>query len=449
MKIIYILFLLIFTSQKEVKEDIRWNLYDSLNLSSAYDYKIHMTIYHESMTTLYFLIGTELNTFPFNIYYSIRNSNDSFKKISVYHEEKKGNLNAFFFKLEKRNNTIATFDFNISDIQGEYALLVSTQFEELNSNIVLIENLYKPNILNLYKNKPIFLLFSTINLRGYSFKMILPNPYVFKKYFYITYSEQKLEDISILKRYGYYQETNVIYDNKTYELYASEDPIYYFINYKIAKSALMVFEPLVDCNVTIIFENVTNLAFISPYTFLNIGDLIRNNFQYEKRVYQFIIKDYYQDIFYFTASYGRNYKYYFSDKYDDKDISNYIELKDNVKCTSKSYYEYCQIKRKSPEQKGFYFVVYAERYLHNYIKFRSTFFDESNYTIQEPYKSYEYQLDQFNPNLLRVIGNFSYNEKIYFEIEIDFQENYISVDNNITNITINVQINNNDVNNYF
>ena len=223
MKIIYTLFLLIFTFQKEVKEDIRWNLYDSLNLSSAYDYKIHMTIYHESMTILYFLIGTELNTFPFNIYYSIRNSNDSFKKISVYHEEKKGNLNVFFFKLEKRNNTIATFDFNISDIQGEYALLVSTQFEELNSNIVLIENVYKPNILNLYKNKPIFLLFSTINLRGHSFKMILPNPNVFKKYFYITYSEQKLSDISILKRYGYYQETNVIYDNKTYELYASEE----------------------------------------------------------------------------------------------------------------------------------------------------------------------------------------------------------------------------------
>ena len=211
----------------------------------------------------------------------------------------------------------------------------------------------------------------------------------------------------------------------------------------------MVFEPIIDCNATIIFENVTNLAFISPYTFFSIGDLIRNNFQYEKRVYQFIVNNYYQDIFYFTTSYARNYKYYYSDKYDDNEISNYIELKDNVICTSKSYYEYCQIKRKSPEQKGFYFVVYAERYLHNYIKFRSTFFDESNYTIQEPYKSYEYQLDQFNPNLLRVIGNFSYNEKIYFEIEIDFQENYISVDNNITNITINVQINNNDVNNYF
>ena len=51
-------------------------------------------------------------------------------------------------------------------------LLVSTQSEELNSNIVIIENVYKSNILTLYKNKPIFLLFSTINLKGNSFKMI-------------------------------------------------------------------------------------------------------------------------------------------------------------------------------------------------------------------------------------------------------------------------------------
>ena len=56
MKIIYSLFLLIFTFQKEVKEDIRWNLYDSLNLSPTYDYKIHMTIYDESLTNLYFLM---------------------------------------------------------------------------------------------------------------------------------------------------------------------------------------------------------------------------------------------------------------------------------------------------------------------------------------------------------------------------------------------------------
>ena len=31
----------------------------------------------------------ELNIFPFNIYCSIRDLNDSFKNISVYHEEKK------------------------------------------------------------------------------------------------------------------------------------------------------------------------------------------------------------------------------------------------------------------------------------------------------------------------------------------------------------------------
>ena len=130
----------------------------------------------------------------------------------------------------------------------------------------------------------------------------------------------------------------------------------------------MIFEPIVDFNVTIIFENVTNLAFISPYTFFSIGSLIRNNFQYEKRIYQFIVNNYYQDIFYFTTSYGRNYKYYYSNEYDDKDISNYLELKDNVKCTSKSYYEYCQINRTSPEQKGFYFVVYAERYLYVWLR---------------------------------------------------------------------------------
>ena len=60
----------------------------------------------------------------------------------------------------------------------------------------------------------------------------------------------------------------------------------------------MVFEPIIDCNATIIFENVTNLAFISPYTFFSIGDLIRNNFQYEKRIYQFIVNNYYQDIYF-------------------------------------------------------------------------------------------------------------------------------------------------------
>ena len=140
----------------------------------------------------------------------------------------------------------------------------------------------------------------------------------------------------------------------------------------------MTFEPLVDCNVTLIFENVTNLAFISPYIFYSIGDTISNDFMYIKRVYEFIVNNYYQDIFYLTISYGGKYKYYYSDKYDNYDTSNYIELKDNVKCTSKSYYEYCQINRTSLEQKGFYFVVYAERHLYNFIEFRSTFFDESN-----------------------------------------------------------------------
>ena len=62
--------------------------------------------------------------------------------------------------------------------------------------------------------------------------------------------------------------------------------------------------------------------------------------------------------------------------------------------------------------------------LYNYMDVRTTFFDESNYTIQEPYSSYEYQLnDNPNHNLPVVIGDFEYNEKFYFELEIDFPEN--------------------------
>ena len=46
-----------------------------------------------------------------------------------------------------------------------------------------------------------------------------------------------------------------------------------------------------------------------------------------------------------------------------------------------------------------------------------------------------------NPNLPKVIGNFDYNKKFYFELEINFPDNYLNDnDNNIKNIDIYVKL---------
>jgi hypothetical protein len=97
--------------------------------------------------------------------------------------------------------------------------------------------------------------------------------------------------------------------------------------------------------------------------------------------------------------------------------------------------------RSSPDQKIFYFIVEGENKPYNFIEYRSTFFNEYNYKTQEPSSFYESEINKTNPNLPIVIGNFDYNKKFYFELEINFPDNYLNDnDNNIKNIDIYVKL---------
>ena len=92
--------------------------------------------------------------------------------------------------------------------------------------------------------------------------------------------------------------------------------------------------------------------------------------------------------------------------------------------------------------------IYRNNDRHNFIDLRDALSNESNYIIINPYLSYEYQLNKSNSVYPIVIGNFEYNDTFYFELEIEFQEDYKNDENNINNISINVQLNNKDVNDY-
>ena len=98
-----------FTVSKDIKDKERLSLNGMLNLSSVYDYHIYYDIYKDYLLSdIYFFIATEMNIIPFDITYSFRGANDSSKNISIYHEEQKGKLKAFFFKLEKPKDNISS-----------------------------------------------------------------------------------------------------------------------------------------------------------------------------------------------------------------------------------------------------------------------------------------------------------------------------------------------------
>ena len=147
------------------------------------------------------------------------------------------------------------------------------------------------------------------------------------------------------------------------------------------------------------------------------------------------------------------FKYHYSNEDDiSLDFPDTLELK-NVTCKSKGdYYEYLEINRTSPEQKFFYLMIESKYAELNYINFKSTFFNEFDYIISNNYSIYEYQLDEFRPTLPVVIGDFEYNEKFYFELEITFPENDTNnndKDNNIKNIDIYVNILNQKADSYY
>ena len=82
MSIIFLL-MFIFSSQKEIKKDIRLS-YDKLyDLYPAYDYQFYTSSSHYVHKKLYCLAETKLKVMPFDICYSF--SNDTSKRnISIY-----------------------------------------------------------------------------------------------------------------------------------------------------------------------------------------------------------------------------------------------------------------------------------------------------------------------------------------------------------------------------
>ena len=162
---IKLFFLLIvnLTVSKDINESLRFYRNSLLNLSSFYDYKIKFIIskdnFEPTFPYFYFFIATELNKIPLDITYSFGGENITSKNISIYHEERKGKFNSFFFKLEKPKEDIELIDFKISNIKGEYALIVNSMFEELNSNVVKIKNSSVPQSIEIHKDLPIFILF--------------------------------------------------------------------------------------------------------------------------------------------------------------------------------------------------------------------------------------------------------------------------------------------------
>ena len=198
MSIIFFL-LFIFSIQKEVKENVLLSYNEILNLSSIYDY--HLYVSNDDFdNTIYFIIETELNIMPFDICYSIRGSNETSRKnISIYHVEKKGQLNAFFFKLEFSNDIKKIIDFNVSNINGGYALLLCSKYEQLNSNIIRIENAKNENKLQIYKNKPLILLFSMANFDyDYTFQITVSSFNTFKKNAILFKSNKNMDEIFVL-----------------------------------------------------------------------------------------------------------------------------------------------------------------------------------------------------------------------------------------------------------
>ena len=437
--IIFLLF--IFTIQKEVKEK-EMKDFELLNLSSSYDYYIYTSDSSKFKKTVYFLVETELNKISFNISYCFRGPNFTPENISIYHQEEKGNLTAFFFKLEKPNEKEDfIIDFNVTIIKGEYILFYCSMFEEINSNFVRIEDTTKENKIQIYNNKPAFILFNSANLDDSSFIITTSSFNTCKKNIHIFGSDiADIKDIFILGRdFHIMRESYILYDNKTYEL----SPIYGTIGFILHKSSIIVLESLVDEVVTIQFKNVSNLPYIfAPYYPSSaIGHHFWENFRYKKIIYPINCTNYNQDLFYFTLKPDGNYKYYYSDDIDsESDVPGALAFK-NVVCKSKDKYQYCEMNRASSDQKFFYFVVEGENKPYNFIEFRSTFFDESNYKTQEPFQSHEFQINKNNPNLPKVIGNFDYNKKFYFELEINFPDNYLNDnDNNIKNIDIYVKL---------
>ena len=406
------LFLFIFSIQKEVKEKEMLD-FDLLNLSSSYDYHIYTSDSSKFKKTVYFLIETKLNEMPFNIKYSFRGSSEKPQNIEIYDQEEKGNVEAFFFKLNKPNekeNFI--IDFNITNINGEYALFGCSMFEERNSNFIPIKDTSKETKIQILKNKPAFILFNSANLDDCSFIITTSSFNTCKKNIHIFGSDiANINDIFILGRdFHLIRESYILYDNKTYEL----SPIYGTIGFILHKSAIIVLESLVDEEVIIQFKNVSNLPYIfAPYyPASTIGHHFYENSRYKKIIYPINCTNYNQDLFYFTLKPDGNYKYYYSDDIDtESDVPGALKFK-NVACKSKDKYQYCEMNRSSPDQKFFYFVVEGENKPYNFIEYRSTFFNEYNYKTQEPSSSYESEINKTNPNLPIVIGNFDYNKKI-------------------------------------
>ena len=436
---IIILLLFIFTIQKEVKENVKLD-FELLSLSSSYDYRIYTFDTSKIKKTIYFIIETELNTLPFDICYSIRGSTDK-KNISIYHQEQKGNLIAFFFKIEKPDTSFMIIDFNVSNINSRYALLGRSDFEEINANIIHIEDAIKENKIQIIKNKPLLLLFNTENLGRKSVQITVSSFNCFKKRIQIFGSNKYMNETFILGRdWHFWLNTFILYDNKTYELYQD----YGDIGLKAYKSVFYVFEPLIDDNITFQFKNISKLVY-NDISQKEIGSSFFENIIYKKILYLFKCSNYYQDLFYFTMKKFKQYsfKYFYSNENNNLDVPSSFELK-KVTCKSKNNYEYCEMNRTSLEQKIFYLIVENEAIESNMIDIRSTFFNEYNYTIQEPYSSYEYRLNSNKkPNLPIVIGDFEYSEKFYLEIEIDFPEQYPNnddKDNNIKHININAKI---------
>ena len=440
-----ILFLFVLTIQKEIQENVELKDLGILTLSPSYDYHIYVTDNTKTTNPIYFIIETELNTLPFDIYYTVRGTSAKIN-ISIYHQEQKGNLNALFFKYEKENTSSLTLDFYITNIISQYAILVRSQYEESNSNFIRIEDPEKENKIQVYKNKPLILLFNSENLKSKSFQLTVPSFDSFKKQYKIFASNTDMNNTFLLGRdYTFSWETYTLYDNITYELYQKAGTV----GLGGYKSQFIIFEPLVDDNITFQIKNVSYLPYISQ-TPNDIGKSIIENIYYKMIIYPFDCSIYYQNLFYFTIKkLNQNTFNYFYSKGDiyQSDISVPLEFK-KAACISKNNYDYCQMDRTFLEQKLFYFTIKSNVISNdNLIDVRSTFFDESNYTIHEPYSSYEYIINNNKkPNLPMVIGDFEYNDKFYFDIEITFLNN--DLENNIKNIDIYVKILNQKAENY-
>ena len=434
---------------KDINETLRLYRNNMLNLSSLYDYKIKFILDYDnidpSFSEFFFLIATELNSIPFDITYSLQGTNITSKNISIYHEERKGKFNSYFFKLEKPKEDIEFIDFKVSNIKGEYALLVNSLFEQLNSNVVKIKNSSEPQSIEIHKDIPIFILFDIQIFKYPSFQITVPSFGVFKKQFYYGGSTEEIKEISILNRAYFAENSYIVYDNKTYEFYA--DYMIYQFKMRDKKSSYIILQPLVDANIIFHLENVSNVLEIDEKEY-NIPNTFYINFISKQYGVKINFKNYYQNLFYFTIDQPGSYKYYYSYKSSNQTDTSYpIELK-SAKCKEKKNYQYCEANRTSEDQNCFYFIGEGNTDGHNYLFFSSTFFDEYNYNILNIHTSYEFKLNKTNPNFPAVIGNFDCYESLYLELEIEFPENEINEENNISNVDITVQVNGLSINDY-